>query len=1150
MKNLITFILYCLSVTALIAQTNSETRLDVVSSTSEETILHLQVSGFNQMTVQTPQGDALIVGIDEGAPILLEGAPDLPRFASALRIPVQGAMAVEVLESAYQDYSDIEIAPSKGNLLRNTDPATVPYLYGSQYERDQFYPGALADLQTPFILRSTRGQGVHFYPIQYNPVSKVLRVYSKLVVRVYKTDQAGVNELSTKPQNHKKSAAFSNLYDQVFVNNSVFPVERNSQVDPVKMLIIAQDDFLDEIEPLAVWKRQSGIHTTVIPVSEIGSSNADDVFNFVKDYYEQYGITYLLLVGDEDAINPQMRPSGGTDYSCDNCFGYMEGDDHLPEVFVGRFNAENEDQVKLMVARNLDYEMTPLNDVDNNWLATALGAASNEGEGIGDDDQADWQHANELKEFHLADGFERVYEFYDGNHGADSPTPGDVTADQAGNPVNTQIVDLMNTRGISLYNYTGHGWEQGLASGNFNTDAVAQLRNNHRYPIIIGVACCAGNFTNNGSGDCLGEAVQRAGDVSTLEPWGAIYGFFSSDYQSWAPPMEGQDGMNNYLLNADGIDIKPNMGAMLAFGNAGMIVDYGGGGEAMADFWNPFGEPSLVPRTRLAADLLASHVPTTFIGATTLSVSCDVEGALVSLYWEGQTLATSYVENGVADFSFPALNNVGEITVTATQFNYKPYQGIVSVTPSAGPFVVSDFITLSDPSGDNDGVADFGETVTLNIQLSNVGVDVASATQVTISTPDLNVDLLDVLEQVGDITASNSTLVNDAFTLTIHDDVVDGYVVPITVDVQYNDTLGYAFTYNMVLQAPQLNASNFVLNDQVGGNNNKRLDSGETVTLTIRNRNMGSSAAPNTVGTLTSNSPWLTISPAADLGTLDAVTGEVIEAFTIEVSDLAPQVQSATFYYTLASGNYSTEVEYGPLTINAIIEDFETHNFDAFPWAQGGSKPWVITTYQSYSGAYCTRSGSITHDETSEMNLELDITQDGTISFARRVSSEANYDFLRFYIDNVEVDSWSGNLPWEEFSYPVSAGIHSFTWSYEKDDVASSGSDRAWVDEIFLPPYQILVSAQIPNPAVTRAMVYPNPANNRATIMVDLSSEQEVQVQLLDNMGRLVQTLQAGSRLQAGQLVLPVDLTNQAPGLYFVRVQTGAQIELLKVVKI
>ena len=92
--------------------------------------------------------------------------------------------------------------------------------------------------------------------------------------------------------------------------------------------------------------------------------------------------------------------------------------------------------------------------------------------------------------------------------------------------------------------------------------------------------------------------------------------------------MEGQDGMNQYLADADGINLSPTLCGMLAYGNAKMIAAYGNAGELMADFWNPFAEPATVPRTRLPQALSASHTGSMPFETTSLTVTCPVEGAL------------------------------------------------------------------------------------------------------------------------------------------------------------------------------------------------------------------------------------------------------------------------------------------------------------------------------------------------------------------------------------------------------------------------------------------------------------------------------------------------------------------------------------------
>lgn len=49
-------------------------------------------------------------------------------------------------------------------------------------------------------MRDLRGQALWIYPVQYNPVMKVMRVYSKITLRVYRTDGKGENEITNGPQ--------------------------------------------------------------------------------------------------------------------------------------------------------------------------------------------------------------------------------------------------------------------------------------------------------------------------------------------------------------------------------------------------------------------------------------------------------------------------------------------------------------------------------------------------------------------------------------------------------------------------------------------------------------------------------------------------------------------------------------------------------------------------------------------------------------------------------------------------------------------------------------------------------------------------------------------------------------------------------------
>jgi len=151
----------------------------------------------------------------------------------------------------------------------------------------------------------------------------------------------------------------------------------------------------------------------------------------------------------------------------------------------------------------------------------------------------------------------------------------------------------------------------------------------------------------------------------------------------------------------------------------------------------------------------------------------------------------------------------------------------------------------------------------------------------------------------------------------------------------------------------------------------------------------------------------------------------------------------------------NTGVKSAPLSKTESIEDWETGGFTQFDWQTGGNSNWSVTDYLPYEGIYCARSGIINHSQLTWLSLTYDVYAAQDISFWFRVSSEANYDYLRFYIDGVEQDSWSGIVAWQQVSFPVSVGTHIFKWQYDKDVSVVAGDDAAFIDYIVFPPMEL-----------------------------------------------------------------------------------------------
>jgi hypothetical protein len=140
------------------------------------------------------------------------------------------------------------------------------------------------------------------------------------------------------------------------------------------------------------------------------------------------------------------------------------------------------------------------------------------------------------------------------------------------------------------------------------------------------------------------------------------------------------------------------------------------------------------------------------------------------------------------------------------------------------------------------------------------------------------------------------------------------------------------------------------------------------------------------------------------------------------------------------------------VTVRAEVTDgFESGDFTNLNWRHSGDASWQIVSSGAYEGSAAARSGAIGDGQMSVLEVTLDLTgwEINTVGFAVRPSSETSYDFLRFYIDDVVQDHWSGN--WVDYTYrtfSITPGVRTLKWVYSKDSGGESGEDCAWIDAI------------------------------------------------------------------------------------------------------
>ena len=124
-------------------------------------------------------------------------------------------------------------------------------------------------------------------------------------------------------------------------------------------------------------------------------------------------------------------------------------------------------------------------------------------------------------------------------------------------------------------------------------------------------------------------------------------------------------------------------------------------------------------------------------------------------------------------------------------------------------------------------------------------------------------------------------------------------------------------------------------------------------------------------------------------------------------------------------------------------------------WTNDATHPWVVTTtapQTGFMGSYCIKSGNDgVASSTSSLSATFTFLDDGSISFLGGCWGEGTssvWDACSFSIDNVEQFSYGALQTWDTYTFQVSAGTHTFTWSYAKDGSVNPTGDGFYVDNV------------------------------------------------------------------------------------------------------
>ncbi|WP_455392526.1 C25 family cysteine peptidase [[Eubacterium] cellulosolvens] len=363
-------------------------------------------------------------------------------------------------------------------------------------------------------------------------------------------------------------------------------------LDPrTKYLIITPEAFRDALEPLAAWKHQKGVFTSIalldgpegINATYSGPDLPARIHAFLREFYEYADdLKWLLLVGDSEIIPPRLilttNVTGGSfQYLYDNTYadyyysaldttwdnnsnliyGETGEEDWVPELFVGRLPVNNISEVNTVVNKILVYEKNP---PYGDWLSKTIqcGALMDRPNVLDnlltfEDEGYNWYKDNayevilKVRQFLPSGMTNNTFLDYDRIQGGEFSRANDTLNESnvlesfnlGASTVN--FVSKGDDDGVRHYNGNGFGKIEYASEHFFNYNTLKKVSNGYRLPLVYTSSCTSANFTETDDSNLEGLITS---------PLGGAIGFIGATIETYRLEfIENNTSYGNWWLN-------------------------------------------------------------------------------------------------------------------------------------------------------------------------------------------------------------------------------------------------------------------------------------------------------------------------------------------------------------------------------------------------------------------------------------------------------------------------------------------------------------------------------------------------------------------------------------------------------------------------
>ena len=644
------------------------------------------------------------------------GAPALPVHNEIIAMPPNADPVITVLEVRSHDFKGYNIPPTR-KLARDTYGADEPEYQMNTliYDADQFYPEQVAAVTNTVISRGTPLAIVQIRPVAVNQVTRTLRVYELIRFRIsFENTKKDFSRISNENSLH-----YTNLLKRSVLNSAVIPdgmaylpQESGSSKN---YIIITHQQFIDQANKLAEWKRQLGYSVEVVSQPDWSSTQVKDAIHSRYDAWTPKP-DYFVIIGDHTgpyAVPGEIRLSPDNhNFATDLYYACMDGaSDYTPDMAHGRISVTSTTEAETIINKIIDYEKTPVTTASfyNNMMNCAMYQDDNNdgyadrrfchtSENIRDYLQTDQGYTSQ-RIYYTDTSFDKTQLRYNnGTFSNGQLLPTDLR--DPGFDWNGSDSDI--TAGIDdgkfLIFHRDHGYVGGSGWANpyYTTTTMTNLNNGDLLPIVFSINCHTGEFQLN---ECFAEKFLRMSGKGAAGVVAAAYYSYSGYNDAfaigmidaiWSDPglvanYGSYDSGAGYSIGS-GNDIY-TMGDVMNQGLVAMvqnIVTNESDFKYTHELYHYFGDPAMRiwtanPNTN---PISASHPASIDCQGSTFTVSGSTPEAVATLIQNDQLLSRVILDgSGSANLSYALISN-DAVTLTISKHNCKPYTAEVPVSGS------------------------------------------------------------------------------------------------------------------------------------------------------------------------------------------------------------------------------------------------------------------------------------------------------------------------------------------------------------------------------------------------------------------------------------------------------------------------------------